>query len=420
MLRALALLLLALYTAPLGAQSVELYTGFGELGTAERLLLRARYSTFDTPPPAAPRRSTPGRARVPNAASARRSDPSPEAQREARATCGPERLAADLCGPQTHISLSLGTRGSIAAAAVAGLARHELAQAVTRQARPDAAGNVTLEGALAAARQSFVSVKLSLPQIEPGFTGTVGNAEVVVEWQDERGVTGRLDNRGPRALVSGCTPGHPLAGMYAPSGRVTITYAGTDAIEGSFEATLYEDPHDGPGACDVVRRTAGRIAGSFTTAAALTSYDEPPPPVAEDALARLFDLVPPDLLGMVDYDLMLASARQGFEERTREPAPTSQAPIDVTGCTCSCDEVGTPAEVRCAPMCSLYYPVCGTDTPTEEAFMALVRRLSANMPPSVRASFEQEYLNSFRTATVEERRIFMEMRRQMVSQNEGD
>ena len=257
----------------------------------------------------------------------------------------PEPFKTDACGPQTNISLGLApgtyiqpgqtnTTGGMAGQAFSGF------QAMAQTSLWDSEPRIQ---ALAEATDAIdgSQVGIAMPLIDYGFTGTIDNANIIVDMSGDKSY---------RAI------GQPDANGLAPLiGRVTIKEYTPAVLIGSFSAQLGELESTDSGL--PVLRSRGTVSGSFTVAAPyqadgrsqiiLDSTEE----MADDIVNAMG--LPADMIYSMKQD---GSLINGAPPVPASPGASGGAVLQ-TGCSCECN-MRELADDLCELFCEEEFEAC--------------------------------------------------------------
>ena len=207
-------------------------------------------------------------------------------------------------------------------------------------------------------------VNITVPQIQPGFTGTIGNAHIIV---DKAYVDGKPNGR-YRAIgpwVGACR----LPGYYPAIGQVTITEFSKTNISGTFSGQLSDEtgPECGP---PIIARP---INESFTLTKIHWGKTLPSPVITDDELIdeQVDDVneVLPGLIGeeMRDFIKDKARKKRQKQQQRKQRRAQRQAQQKAQGklfkkCDCQCQLEASYCSVhpqsKCCQICDPMYRMC--------------------------------------------------------------
>ena len=257
----------------------------------------------------------------------------------------PEPFRTDACGPQTTISLGLApgtyiqpgqtnTSGGMAGQAFSGF------QAMAQTSLWDAEPRVK---ALAEATDAIdgSQVSIAMPLIDYGFTGTIDNADIIVDMAGDKfyRAIGTPDENGLAPLV----------------GRVTIKEYSPAVLIGSFSAQLGELETSASGR--PVLRSHGTVSGSFTVAAPYQA-DERSQIILDSTEEMAEDIA--NAMGL-PADMIYSMKQDGSLVNGAPPVPASPGAsagtVLQTGCSCECN-MRESADDLCELFCEEEFEAC--------------------------------------------------------------
>ncbi|NJR20233.1 MAG: hypothetical protein HC777_01220 [Hyphomonadaceae bacterium] len=192
--------------------------------------------------------------------------------------CPPEERALLNCGPVTEIGLSYGQQANNSAVSTSALASQlfnwqqtkigqegngypSIADRLSGSLERVTANMIRQLGAGALASGGVVNIVM--PYLEPGQTGTF-SARVELAWSDGTpGGDGRNTSLAPDRMTTAnrCL----VVETSRTDARVTITANELGFLQGTVEASLYEDEEDPEAACRNPRPKIGTVSMAFTT-----------------------------------------------------------------------------------------------------------------------------------------------------------
>lgn len=331
--------------------------------------------------------------------------------------CDPARRRRNLCGPQLRITMELSPFASMRA--LAGSGRMGEVDAVIDAGKIGADGGAGFTARYKAAIQETeealaamdgARIRLSLPRIDYGFTGSKDNVGVEVTKANSPG-RGYVAH-GPSIRAGGRVLHRP------PNGRVTIEEFSLHRLRGSFSADLIDASNPGTSDAPIVARS---VSGRF---------DVPSPVAGDEAFAIDRAHQQQVLLQSMQHQAPFgAAAMRGLMDA--QGAPTQalcDAGVDDDAllamgfsrgcggtpaqiCTCDCAQREMEAG-RCAGRCDRQWRRCPVaDSEVPDDFDAQVERCrSALVSRGVPASQLETMLGMFRAAPAFQRREMLKAR----------
>ena len=205
-------------------------------------------------------------------------------------------------------------------------------------------------------------VKITIPLVDYGFTGSFDKAEIELK---------RHQDQDLYAL-------EPVS--RDPNGQVTITEYSRDFMSGTFSAQLVEKyEHTGNGyrrvprdqTLTIVKNVSGRFWVPTPWLTDRSVEIEPVDTLAEDVTADITQWMPGDITNEVSDKLQQAIRAESGEPQGHPgpaPGPSVSAADPVLGCSCTCENKDKEALIpECVSRCQMVWLTC--ETPESEALL---------------------------------------------------
>lgn len=272
---------------------------------------------------------------------------------------------ARVCGPTTQINLQLIAETAKLLDEVDGSSNISLERtlsvldAIVRRGAdkiPTDISNAIKE----TSEQDGWKIDIQIPEIKPGFTGTIKNADIKVQkaYKPDGSANGYYRAIGP-AWVGPCAGGyHPL------SGKVTIDESSIHKIKGRFEANLVDNEYKFHKSCQAAK-VSNDISGNFIITRIRWNTKRPEissEAVLDETIEYTNELLPGLLTGPLG-DFVKERARQKQKNRNKT-VKNKKGANDTAVCKCNCDKeqefCGTQSSSnpKCCSYCEPVFNIC--------------------------------------------------------------
>ena len=336
--------------------------------------------------------------------------------------CPDKKRQYNLCGPQLEIELELrpaaevtiatnttgGFMSQMGAGAVGQIANMSVAEINALHEMQDRLKPSNIEGG---------RIKIQLPRVEYGFTGSFENALISVSRDGGSSYKARTQTA---VVVNSSAFGEPTR-RRVPNGKVTIHQYTPLVLYGEFEATLLDtDPSRPYYPPNEVIPIARQVSGHFLVSNPFNNSQYGPD---EESFKQQFGLdiaekattsdAPLEKMGPQTIEELCAL---GFDADMLEGlgiegqcGPGDGPPGDNTAsqmeCDCSCTEHASPMRQQCEPGCKTEYALCLNEN-NDPQLIRLQQLLEASdFPPAIR----EHYISDFQTMNNDDRQILLNM-----------
>ena len=275
-------------------------------------------------------------------------------------------------------------------------------------------------------QQDGAGVSIVIPQIQPGFTGTISNAHIAVSkaLNSDGSDNGGYDAIGP--WVGSCQDGY-----WPATGKATIDEFSQYEIRGSFSAKLVDSKTRKSCQSAPIARS---IKGTFTITEIDWGQNQPVPNVSDDAIIdRTVEDINEFLPGLITDDLKEAAKeraklkRQEQKQSKQEKAAKRKKDSVFQQCRCRCEmennfcaaNPGATCCVSCEPLFKLCkgnpkshaIPLTAEEHAKEDAEVQAMRQRYEAYVDSLalpNEAIKQQMMKAFNDLnTVDEKKLFM-------------
>ncbi|MGV7228336.1 MAG: hypothetical protein ACQ9IQ_06720 [Nitrospirales bacterium] len=245
-------------------------------------------------------------------------------------------------------------------------------------------------------QQDGWNVRMQIPQIQPGFTGTVSNAHIRVEkaYSEDGSANGFWLAIGP-GWVGSC--GVPGLGYWPSSGQVSIAEFSKYSLRGTFAAKL---AGEGP-SCQTLP-IATSISGSFTITD--IRWGQPVPELSDDEiLDQTIEDTNELLPGLITDEMREYIKEQARKERQKQEQSKQEKSAEkktsvFQQCRCSCEMYtnfcASNPEAECCVSCEPMFNACKGNLKSHNASLTTEERAKEDVEIQTMRQEYEAYLES--------------------------
>ncbi len=356
-----------------------------------------------------------------------------EASQRQKGGCQPKPFEARPCGPVTFMNLRLVTEAEKIVEEIAqpNMSLNRKMNVFNGIMQPGAENVIAdmVEGKRETFDQDGASVRITIPQIQVGFSGTLTNAHMDVS----KALNADGSSRGKYLAIGPHWVGACRDGFHPSSGKVMIEEFSQQVLRGTFTANLVDSKTRWGNSCKAVP-VAKPIRGRFSITNIGWGRQFPPAPMDEKRKEAIIDRTVEDvnslLPGLITEDLEQAAKDKVKEnrQRTREQQPASKSrggSVKRCDCQCQMEPIYCSANPNspCCQVCDPIFKLCKGQGLTNQS--SLSPAAEAHEVQKMRQQYEayldaqgmgkfpdlkNEMMQEFdKIPTMEEKRMFLEV-----------
>ncbi|MDX2476572.1 MAG: hypothetical protein QNL05_04340 [Gammaproteobacteria bacterium] len=218
--------------------------------------------------------------------------------------------------------------------------------------------------------QDAASVSITMPQVQPGFTGTVSNAHMRVSKADDP----NGEDSGSYRVVGPAWSGDCPDGFHPSSGRVTVEEFSTRGMRGALSAGLVDSKQrEACQSAPIVKN----LSGTFTVAEIDWGKNLPIPEVSDDDIIdRTVEDINEFHPGLISNELKALAKKKAGESRERqaqeEQQQNSTSNDDMFNqCDCSCSleslHCASDPNSKCCKFCEPIFDICKNENTARQS-----------------------------------------------------